>query len=133
MELLLHPSEYSICKLASADGIPRVHAPVFIAMTRDEISFVCRRRDLPEHLLQVSHGWRLLQIGGTLDFSMTGVISNISGALAEAGISIFVISTYNTDYFMVGEENVEMAILRLEGNRYHVRLVQEAEYEKGQY
>ena len=130
MELLLHFSEYSICKLHSVDEIPCACPPAFMAITKEEISLVCHRCDLPEHLIKASHGWRLFQIGGTLDFSMTSIISNISGILAEANVSIFVISTYNTDYFMVKEENVEMAVLYLEESGHCVCFLQEAEEEK---
>jgi hypothetical protein len=64
--------------------------------------------------------WRILKVEGTLDFSLIGILAKISGILAKNSISIFVISTFNTDYILVKEEKVEKAILVLSKEGYEI-------------
>jgi len=91
----------------------------FIAKTFDEISIV-----LPQHIVidsdEVELGWQALEVVGPLDFTMTGILSNISTALANAKISIFAISTFDTDYILVKEESMSAAIEALRANQYLV-------------
>ncbi len=79
-----------------------------ITRTAEELSLV-----LPEDAIQpgwkVEKGWRALQVPGPLDFAMVGVIANISSPLAKAEISIFSLSTYNTDYILLKEADLERA------------------------
>ena len=69
---------------------------VFVGKTDEEISLVCRTEDVPENILERDDGWKGFRVQGVLDFSMTGVLSKLSGILAENGIGIFAVSTYNT-------------------------------------
>lgn len=95
---------------------------VSITRTPDELSVVCAEHDSNPGAaagMVVEAGWRVLRVAGPLDFSLTGVLAALSTALAQAGISIFAISTFDTDYLMVKEPTLEAAVraLRAVGNR----------------
>ena len=79
-----------------------------ITRTAEEMSIIVKESAAPEDV-QKETGWRAFKIEGLLDFSQTGILSAISTILAGAGIPIFVLSTYNTDYIFVKEENLEKA------------------------
>ena len=92
----------------------------FIGKTDEEISLVCRTEDTPQETVERDDGWRGFRISGVLDFSLIGILSKLSGILAEKKIGIFAVSTYNTDYILVKEENFEKALLALEEEGYTV-------------
>jgi hypothetical protein len=75
--------------------------------TAGELSIV--HRQVPADVVCV-HGWRCLKVRGPLGFSQTGGISSIAAPLAEAGVPIFAISTFDTDYILIGETHLEPAI-----------------------
>ena len=91
----------------------------FIARTDEEVSLVCRTEDTPARTTEREDGWKAFRIQGVLDFSLVGILSGISGILAAQGIGIFAVSTFNTDYILVKEENFDRAldILAAEGYR----------------
>lgn len=92
----------------------------FIGKTSDELSVVCRSTiELDSE--EQENGWRSLEMLGPLGFSLTGILSEISGVLASADISIFVISTFDTDYILVKDANVDAAIIHLEKAGYNLR------------
>ncbi|TYS30976.1 ACT domain-containing protein [Bacillus pumilus] len=66
-----------------------------------------------EHFLEVSHGWRVLKIDAALDFSQTGVLHSIITPLSESEISILAVSTFDTDYIFVKEEDLDKALYTL--------------------
>jgi len=82
---------------------------VFIAKTDEEISLVCSSGRVPAAATDCESGWRGFRIEGTLDFSLVGILAKVSSALADHGISIFAISTYNTDYVLTKAENLDKA------------------------
>ena len=84
-----------------------------ITRTMDELSVVCAEDAVPEGV-QVELGWRCLKAHGPFDFSTVGVLVSLAGPLAEAGISIFALSTYDTDYLMVKESDLTKATRVLE-------------------
>jgi uncharacterized protein len=88
----------------------------FFSATRtvNELSVVCAEGEAPEGA-EVECGWRAMKVEGALDFSLTGVLASIASPLAEAGVSIFVVSTYETDYILVKEASLERAVTALEG------------------
>ena len=92
---------------------------ISITKTKDEISVVAIT-GLFEHYIKKEDDWKILKIDGMLDFALTGIISRISTILANNGISVFVISTYNTDYIMIKKDKLEEAIKVLEGSEYKV-------------
>ena len=123
MVLELSDKEYSVYKLNAKDKIDNsIFRDDFISITKteDEISIVAVS-GATEHFEKKEDYWKLLKICGVLDFNLIGIISKISAILADKGISIFVISTFNTDYIMVKKDNLEKAVKILEQNEYTVK------------
>ena len=92
----------------------------FIGKTDEEVSLVCRTEDAPPVAIERDDGWRGFRIQGILDFSLIGILSKLSGILAEHKIGIFAVSTYNTDYILVKEENFERALSVLDSEGYSI-------------
>ena len=90
-----------------------------VSHTPEELSVVCETSLVPQSIKQQS-GWRALCIEGVLDFSLVGILANLSGVLAKAGISIFAISTHNTDYILVQETNLKPALEALKRHGYNI-------------
>ena len=93
----------------------------FISITRteDELSIVCIDKNIPNEI-KSEKGWRVLKVEGPLDFSLIGILSDISGILAKEKISIFVVSTFDTDYILVKEENLVNSIKVLSDNNINI-------------
>ena len=92
----------------------------FVGKTDEEISLVCLTSDVPDNTTDRVDGWRTFRIEGVLDFSLIGILSEISKVLAENKIGIFVVSTYNTDYILVKRENLQKAQQALKATGYEV-------------
>ena len=120
MELKTIPYRFTVCKLMSVGDLPSGIDFCFTAKTDEEISLVCKTEDVPEKTLVRDDGWKGFRIEGVLDFSLIGILSKISAILAENRIGIFAVSTYNTDYIFVKEENFDKAINALKDNGYDV-------------
>ena len=108
---------FSICRLEYTPGmgIPGwTQTGEFFSITRGhgELSIVCAQGSVPEGVRE-EPGWKCMELEGPLDFELTGIMSALTKPLAEAGISIFAISTYNTDFIMVKERDLERAIVAL--------------------
>lgn len=111
MKLQLFFERYSIARLPPDSETPSwaiASTFYFISKTADELSIVCEERLVPPET-KCESGWRLLRIQGTLDFGLTGVLASIAAPLAKAQVSIFAISTFDTDYFLVRERDIEIA------------------------
>ena len=121
MKLEKLPYNLTVCKLNSTDSIEPEADFYFIGKTDEEISLVCRTECTPADTSAREDGWRGFRIEGTLDFSLTGILSGISAVLAEKRIGIFALSTYNTDYVLVKEENFSRAVSALEAAGYVIR------------
>lgn len=91
-----------------------------ITRTPDEISVVVPQNLIPEEAL-CEKGWRCLKVDGPLDFSLTGVLSSLANPLAQAGISIFALSTYETDYILVKQNDLEKALQTLRQEGFEVK------------
>ena len=105
-------NEYSVYKFDIKQTIDtNIFSNDFISITKteDEISVVAISGSFRNYC-EVEANWRILKIIITLDFNLVGVISKISTILTNVGISIFVLSTYNTDYIMVKKEKISEAI-----------------------
>ncbi|MBQ1298080.1 MAG: ACT domain-containing protein [Clostridiales bacterium] len=120
MELKTLPYRFTVCKLMSVGDLPSDVDFCFTAKTDEEISLVCKTEDVPEKTLVRDDGWKGFRIEGVLDFSLIGILSKISAILAENKVGIFAVSTYNTDYIFVKEENFGKAINALKDNGYDV-------------
>ena len=122
MKITLMKEKFAVCKLDSEDVIPKwVDTKEFNSITRtnDELSIVCIDKNIPKDIVS-EKDWRILKIEGVLDFSLVGILAKISSILAEEKISIFAISTYNTDYILLKEENSGNAIKILRENGYNI-------------
>ena len=119
LRLKAMPWNLSICKLKPGQ-IPPLTMPSFLGVTDEEVSLVCETGKEPEELLEKDPGWRCMRIEGILDFSLIGILSAITGILAENKIGIFAISTYNTDYILTREAAFERALKVLEESGYAV-------------
>ncbi len=113
------PYNFTVCKLEKITDMNTVSEFYFIGKTDEELSLVCKTEDAPANTVERDDGWKCFRIEGVLDFSMIGILSKLSGILAENNIGIFAVSTYNTDYILVKEENFEKAltVLKTEGYR----------------
>lgn len=112
LKLSLLKDVYGICKLPGDSPIPdwtQKGSWYSITQTEKELTIVCPQGVIPARV-EYDGNWRGFRIDGSFDFSQIGVISSIAGPLAKAHISIYVISTYDTDYFLVKEANVEQAV-----------------------
>jgi uncharacterized protein len=118
LDLLSVP--YAVCRLAPGAAVPDWAAGedlVSVTRTSDELSIVCPQKKVPEGI-RSERDFRVLKIRGPLDFSLVGVLSGLAGPLADAGISIFALSTFDTDYILVKQEHLGRAaeILIREGH-----------------
>lgn len=86
-----------------------------VTRTGEELSIVCESRFVPGDVRQ-NGGWRLMQVEGPLDFCLTGVLHRITAPMARAGISLFAVSTFDTDYVLVGETELENAVACLKAS-----------------
>ena len=118
MDLKKIPYRLTVCKVAEVSDIDIGAEFYFIGKTDEELSLVCRTEDTPEHTIEREDGWRGFRIQGTLDFSLIGILSKLTGILAEHKIGVFAVSTYNTDYILVKEENYERALSVLSSEGY---------------
>lgn len=121
MELQKLPYELTVCKVKSVDGINLADSFLFVGRTKDEISLVCETERTPADTIEREDGWKGFVICGMLDFSLIGILSKISTVLAENGIGIFAVSTFNTDYILVKAESFERAELALAAAGHSVR------------
>ena len=110
MEIKRMDYNFSVCKVADYSLVKLDSEYSFIGKTDEEKSLVCITEDVPSNVTEREDGWMAFQIQGVLDFSMIGILSEISGILAENKIGIFVISTYNTDYVLTKKENYQRAL-----------------------
>jgi uncharacterized protein len=122
--LIVFDKKYSIYKFRKDAVLPEwVYATEFCSLTRteEELSVVTVQTDHVSDWVECSKDWRILKIEGPLDFSLTGVIADISLILKEVRISIFIISTYDTDYILVKEKNLKTALDSLQNKGYNIR------------
>ena len=116
---LLEP-EFVICKVADFSKLDLDQNFLFIAKTDEECSIVCPAKHIPASVIEVERSWRAFRIEGQLDFSLIGVIAHISAILAAQEISLFVVSTFNTDYFLIKSDLLEKTIEALKSNGYQL-------------
>lgn len=100
---------FSICKVADFSHVSFDDEFIFIGKTDEENSLVCKTEVVPSNVLTQDDGWKAFRIEEVLDFSLVGILSKISTLLAENHIGIFAISTFNTDYILIKDENCEKA------------------------
>jgi Uncharacterized conserved protein len=112
LAMTLLKADLAVARLSKDETFPQWPlAGEFFSITKtyDELSIVCDEALVPEGVV-CERGWKALKVEGPLDFSLIGILARISSALAAAGISIFALSTYETDYILVKKEKIETAI-----------------------
>ena len=121
MELKVIDKEFSVCKVSDFSEIDTGQPYIFTGSTDEERSLVCPTELVPGNTIERNDGWRAFRIEGVLDFSLIGILSKISTCLAENGIGIFAISTFNTDYVLTKENDFSKAIEVLELAGYTIK------------
>ena len=123
MRIKVMPGKFAVCRLVNTVDLHDTLGdaqPYFMAVTPDEISLVCPGDVVPPDALEVEDDWSLLQVVGPLDFGLVGVIADLSRTLADAGIPIFVASTYLTDYLLVKADRLHDAVRALKADDHTV-------------
>jgi hypothetical protein len=110
MNLQVLPQAFTVCQVLDVTTIDFTREFVFFSKTDEEFSLVCETASVPASTIAREDGWRGFRVCGVLDFSLVGILAKISGLLAEQGISIFVVSTYNTDYLFTKSEAFDRAL-----------------------
>jgi hypothetical protein len=115
---------FSVCRMEATSSIPEwAMKGSFYSLTKtsEELSIVCEQKNVPTNIKQESN-WRAMKVVGPLDFSLTGILASLAQPLAQAKISIFAISTFDTDFILVREANLldAMKILSLAGHETNV-------------
>lgn len=109
---------FTVCQVKDFGGVDWTVPFTFAARTDEEFSLVCPADAVPEETIRREDGWRAFRVQGTLDFALVGILAKIASVLAEERISIFAVSTYNTDYVLVKEKDFIRAADALEKNGY---------------
>jgi hypothetical protein len=121
--LSVFPDVFAVCRLPPAAPLPNwAHAESFVSITRtpDELSIVCPQSHVPDGI-QAEPDWRCLKVEGPFDLALTGVLASLVGPLATAGISMFTVATYDTDYVLVKNQDIVRALEVLEQAGHQVR------------
>ncbi len=119
----LLPAALAVCRLGGAAAVPAWAAGgPFVSVTRtaDELSVICPEESVPDGIVAAA-GWRCLRLEGTFDFSVTGIVASFARLLADAGVSLMVVCTYDTDYLLVRDSDLDRAIGCLEGGGHRIR------------
>lgn len=122
LRLRVLETRLAICRLDPEAAVPPLarEVPFFsITRTTGELSIICPEECVSDGAIS-EKGWQALEVVGPLDFSLVGILVSVAAPLAEAGVSIFAVSTYDTDYVLVKEEQLDLAVDALRGRGYEV-------------
>lgn len=120
MEIKRIHQDFSVCQVEDYSLVSLDSEYCFIGKTDEEKSLVCITGEVPQNTIRREDGWKAFRIQGTLDFSLIGILAEISAALADNEISIFAVSTYNTDYVLVKQENYQKSLGILQARGYNI-------------
>ena len=120
MEIKKFNQNFSVCQVKDYLLTNLDSEYCFIGKTDEEKSLVCITSEVPENTIQRDDGWKAFRIQGVLDFSLIGILAKIATVLADNGISIFAVSTYNTDYVLIKKENYQKALDILQTTGYKI-------------
>ena len=112
--------DFSICQVEDYSLVDLESKYCFIEKTDKEKSLVCLTNEVPSNVIRRDDGWRAFCIQGILEFSLIGILSKIVSILADHHISIYAVSTYNTDYIFLKKENYQKGLEVLEAASYQV-------------
>lgn len=112
LTLRVFSGQFAVCRLERGSALPAwAHCGNFISITRteEELSLVCAEEYVPAEV-RAERGWRCLKVCGPLAFTEVGVLASLTEPLARAGISLFAVSTFDTDYLLIKEPDLERAL-----------------------
>jgi len=112
LKLIVLDGEFAVARLEPSRPIPAwaTRGAVWsVTRTPEELSVVCAAADVPGDA-RSEPGWRCLRVAGSLDFSLTGILASLTAPLAKAGVSVFAVSTYDTDYLLVRQASLDQAV-----------------------
>jgi hypothetical protein len=121
LELRILAGSYAVSRLSPDASVPEWARGELVALTRtpDQLSVVSAVESVPASV-ESARGWRALRVAGSLDFALVGILAALSGVLAQAEIPIFALSTFDTDYILVGDRDLEGAVRALESAGHRV-------------
>lgn len=120
MQLSILPGRFAVCRLLPTRDVPdwvwTDRTLLSVTYTADELSIVCASDNVPDtpNGVQCERGWAAIKVKGPLDFALTGILASLATPLAEAGIALFALSTFDTDYLLVKENVLHRAKAVLE-------------------
>ncbi|MCH7702741.1 MAG: ACT domain-containing protein [Planctomycetes bacterium] len=123
LTLSVLPEILAVCRLGPGEPIPdwALIASSFLSLTRttDELSVVCAESSVPDDI-RCERDWRAVKVGGPLDFAETGILASLATPLGDAGISVFAVSTFDTDYLLVKQPALDRtrSVLTRAGHRF---------------
>ena len=120
MEIKRLDNSFTVCKVQDYSLVSLEDEYCFVGKTDEENSLVCITEKVPENVVEREDGWSAFRIQGVLDFSLIGILSKITSILAEHSIDVFAISTYNTDYIFVKDENFCEALKFITNEGYEI-------------
>ena len=112
--------DYSVCQVEDYSLVNLESEYCFIGKTDEERSLVCAESEVPSNVIKREDGWKAICICGVLDFSLIGILSEIAAVLADNAISIFAVSTYNTDYILIKSEDYQRGLEALKSAGYEI-------------
>ena len=120
LELELLDGAFAVCRLpVDAPVLPAAGRFRSVTRTPDEVSVVCEEEHAPEGAV-TERGWRCMKVAGPLDLSLTGIAAALTAPVAAAGVALFLVATYETDYLLVKEDALDTAIGALEADGHTV-------------
>lgn len=120
MEIKSIDYDFTVCKVTDYSLVNLDSEFCFVGKTDGEKSLVCATGDVPPNTLEREDGWRAFRIQGKLDFSLIGILSDISSILAENKIGIFAVSTFDTDYILTKKQDHQKALTVLVSAGYTI-------------
>jgi hypothetical protein len=124
LELRILEETFAVARLAADAPVPDWvggNDLIAVVRTRNELSIVCRDEAVPAPITEVQRGFKALVVAGTLDFALIGIIADLAKPLADAGIPIFGISTYDTDHILVRGDRLDEAKAALSAFGHTIR------------
>ena len=125
MEVL--PGRWAVCRLAPDAAVPEWaggEAFISVSRTQEELSIVCPQSSVPVNV-RAGRGWCVLKLAGPFEFSVVGVLHSVTSPLAAAGVSLFAVSTFDTDYVLVHEASLSAAVAALRDAGHTVLLARD--------
>jgi len=120
MKLEVLPMPLTVCKVSDSTAIDLNTPFTFAARTDGELSLVCPTASAPAQTVAREDSWRAFRVAGSMAFSLVGVLAGLTACLAKAKISVFAVSTFDTDYLLVKADQLTAALEALAHEQYEI-------------